>query len=102
MQLQKNVKEFAQNNKLQNSPEVCALDLVSEVGEVAKEILKATNYGKKKFNSPKEMKYELGDAFYSLLALANSCNVDLEEALNAVLEKYGKRMAKGGAGSEFE
>jgi NTP pyrophosphatase (non-canonical NTP hydrolase) len=102
MKFQDEVKEFAKKNNLQHKPEVHVLDLMTELGEVAKEILKATDYGKKEFKSREELKSELGDAFYSLLMVANACNVDLEQALKLVLEKYKKRLQKGGAGSEFE
>lgn len=102
MKLQDDVKEFTKKHNLQHKPEVHTLDLMSEIGEVAKEILKATDYGKKEFKSREELKSELGDAFYSLLTVANACNVDLEQALKLVLEKYKKRLQKGGAGSEFE
>jgi len=47
-----------------------------------------------------ELKSELGDLLYSIITIANSFNVDLEEALNIVLEKYKKRLNKGSAGSE--
>ena len=102
MKPQEEVKEFAKKNKLSHKPDIHMLDLVTEIGEVAKEILKATDYGKKEFKSREEMKSELGDAFYSLIMVANECGVDLEDALKLVLEKYKKRLSKGGAGSEFE
>lgn len=102
MKPQDEVNDFAKKHNLLHKPEVHALDLITEIGEVAKEILKATDYGKKEFSSREELKSELGDAFYSLLMVANACNVDVEEALKLVLNKYKKRLAKGGAGSEFE
>lgn len=65
---------------------------MSEVGEVSKEILLATNYGE---HTPEfvtaDTKMELGDALYFLCLLATAANVDLDEALTAVLEKYEKR-----------
>jgi NTP pyrophosphatase (non-canonical NTP hydrolase) len=76
------------------------LDLLSELGEVAKEILKSTNYGSRGPEYREEIKEELGDAFYSLINLANHYSVDLEEALALVLQKYEKRLSKGSAGSE--
>jgi NTP pyrophosphatase (non-canonical NTP hydrolase) len=39
---------------------------------------------------------ELGDAFYSLIALAESLDVDLEAALERALEKYRTRLAVQG------
>ena len=48
-----------------------------------------------------ELAGELGDALYSLLALAEACGADAKDALNRALEKYEHRSTKhGGAGSE--
>lgn len=90
--LQRKVKKFVKKHNLTHSPEVSTLDLVSEMGEVAKEILKSTNYGNKPFKKTKEIKSELGDLFYNLITLANTLDVDLEDALNIVLAKYEKRI----------
>jgi NTP pyrophosphatase (non-canonical NTP hydrolase) len=67
------------------------LDLVSEVGEPAREALEATAYGRAPFRSPDGWSGELGDAFFSLICLANSTGVDLE----AALDKYRQRLALG-------
>ena len=92
--LQKKVQVFVKKHNLTHSPEISALDLISEIGEVAKEILKSGDYGKNTPQKTTEMKGELGDALYSLITLANSLDIDLEEALNMVLEKYEKRIKK--------
>lgn len=39
------------------------LDIQSELGELAKEVLKSTNYGKKELVITKELELELGDEF---------------------------------------
>jgi hypothetical protein len=75
---------------------VRALDLVSEVGELAKEILEGTDYGSALFEAPEGWTGELGDSLFALVCLANSTGVDLEAALNAALEKYRERLALGG------
>lgn len=98
--IQEKVKEFCEKNNMEHEIEYRVLDLVSEIGEVAKEILKMTDYGKKSMEFREEIKLELGDAFYSLITIANYFNINLEEALNLVLEKYKKRLEKGSAGSE--
>lgn len=95
--LQKKVENFVKKYNLKHSPEINTLDLVAEVGEIAKEILESTNYGKKKAKASKKIKLEIGDAFYSLINLANSLNIDLEEALELVLQKYKERFKKGGS-----
>jgi len=100
--IQKKVKKFCKINDLESPPEYRVLDTLSELGEVAKEILKMSNYGRRKLKFRDEIKSELGDVFYSLITVANSFNVDLEEALNNALAKYEKRLKRGDAGSEKE
>jgi len=39
---------------------------------------------------------------FSLITIANTFDIDLEDALGQVLEKYEKRLKKGSAGSETE
>ena len=94
---------FAKTNDLLHRPETHALDLVSEVGEVAKELLLATDYGKRPFQpslSRPHLTDEMGDVLYSLCVLATAVNVDLDEALAGALAKYQKRMdSKSHAGS---
>lgn len=98
--LQRKVKEFCKKHKLESPIEHKVLDLTSELGEVAKEILKMSNYGRKPIKFRNEIKPELGDLLYSLITIANYFNVDLEEALDVVLKKYERRIKKGSAGSE--
>ena len=99
---QKEVKEFTKKKKMDSPIEYRMLDLVSELGEVAKEICKMSNYGKDDPKLRKEIALELGDAFYSLITVANYYNVDLEEALKIVLAKYEDRIKREGhAGSKW-
>ena len=98
---QQKVKEFMDENKMNNPVEYRMLDLVDEIGEVAKEICKMSKYGTEKPTFREEIKTELGDAFYSLTTVANYYEVDLLEALEIVMQKYKKRINKGGhAGSD--
>jgi len=85
---------------LQSPPEHRLLDTFSELGEAAKEILKMSNYGRDEFQFREAVKGELGDTLYSLIAVANSLDVDLEKELEKVLEKYKKRLEKGSPDSE--
>lgn len=76
------------------------LDLAAEVGELAKEVLKSTRYGREPFQPTQDWAGELGDAFFSLICIANSTDVNLEEALQSALKKYKSRLArKGDVGS---
>lgn len=101
-EMQKRVGEFTKNNGLEASPEFLVLDVVSELGEVAKEVLKMTSYGKHELVFREEVKGELGDALYSLITVANTLDVDLTSAVEGVLEKYERRLKNGSAGSESE
>jgi len=98
--IQDKVKKFCEENDL-NSPIECrTLDTMSELGELSKEILKTGNYGKEEIKTNEKIKYEIGDLLYSIITMANYFKIDLEEALDLVIGKYEKRMAKGSPGSE--
>jgi len=100
--LQQKVEKFCEENGYKNITEYVLLDLVSEVGEVSKEVLKITDYGKKPLEYSAGLKDEIGDSFYSLILVANTLNINLEEALDQALEKYKKRLQNGSVGSESE
>lgn len=100
MNAQAQVRAFLARHHLGHRPEIHALDLVSEVGEIAKALLEASAYGRSPVVPDEELAGELGDAFYSLLALAESLELDLEDALQTALDKYEARLhAQGHAGS---
>ncbi|MEM7330823.1 MAG: MazG-like family protein [Chloroflexota bacterium] len=95
---QAQASNFAKKHNLTHSAGVYALDLISELGEVAKEILKATNYGEvdsPQFNQ-EQITSELGDVLYSLCLLATAVDVNLDEAFATALHKYETRMQKKG------
>ncbi len=98
--LQGSVAAFVDEYGLEAPVHARALDLASEVGELAREILEGTDYGRAPFEAPEGWTAELGDALFALVCLANSTGVDLESALVGTLEKYRERIALGGdAGS---
>ncbi|MDH5607249.1 MAG: nucleotide pyrophosphohydrolase [Anaerolineae bacterium] len=98
--LQAQAAEFIRTHGLEAEPAARLLDLLSELGEAAKEVLKASDYGKAGFSPSPAWEDELGDVFFSLVCLANSSGVDLESALQKALAKYAARLDdKGDAGS---
>jgi NTP pyrophosphatase (non-canonical NTP hydrolase) len=100
LSMQGAVAAFVEENGLEAPVYARALDLVSEVGEPAKEVLEGTDYGRAPFEAPEGWTWELGDALFALVCLANSTGVDLEAALKAALEKYRGRLEfRGDAGS---
>lgn len=99
MEQQEKVAEFIEEHDLDGTTEFRILDLVSEVGEIAGDATKTAEYGleKDKLDVKED---EIGDAFFSLLAVSESLDVDAEEALEMALDKYRERMEKtGDAGS---
>lgn len=100
-EIQKRVERFTEEKELNTSLDIRVMDLVSEVGELAKEVLKGTEYGKKKFIVNEDWYGEMGDVLFSLICLANTTETDLEESLYRILDKYEKRFAiRGSIGSE--
>jgi NTP pyrophosphatase (non-canonical NTP hydrolase) len=100
-EFQNKVKKFMDENGMNNPVENRMLDLVDEIGEVSKEINKMSSYGTKQPEFREEIVMELGDVFYSLVTVANYYDVDLLKSLDMAVEKYEKRIKKGGhAGSE--
>ncbi|MFC6991506.1 MazG nucleotide pyrophosphohydrolase domain-containing protein [Haladaptatus sp. GCM10025707] len=72
------------------------LDLVAEVGELAGDATESTDYGAR----PTALSIrddELGDALFTLLALADALEMDAGAALETSLEKYESRIADTGS-----
>jgi len=95
---QEKVRELIRSCHLETSASVRCLDLVSEVGEVAKELLKASDYGTQQmFDLTRETEEELGDCLFSLLAMCDSLGIDAYDALEGALEKYRTRWENHGS-----
>lgn len=91
MDEQRQVAEFIERHDLGAPPAFRLLDLVSELGEVAKDVNESTDYG----TTPEEVDVstdEIGDVMFALLALADQLDVDAGEALAVALEKYESRL----------
>lgn len=100
---QRDVERFLQRHGLEYDVTTHMLDLVSEVGELAKLLLRASEYGREPLSYGDQLSGELGDAFYSLLALATVLDVDAEDALQGALQKYERRLEEyGDPGSRDE
>lgn len=103
--MQNKVKEFNENVSKKEPLSVNArlLDIGSELGELQKEYLKASNYGASEFHMTEDFLLEYGDVLYSLFSLANECKLDANIALDKVLTKYTNRIkTMGGMGSKKE
>lgn len=99
-QWQIEIAEFAKAHGLETPAPYRLLDVVSEVGELAKEFLNQSAYGSQPFRPDDRWLDEFGDVLFAVICLANCTNVDLEERVQHALQKYRKRIArKGDAGS---
>ncbi len=66
--------------------------LVEEVGELAREMNHRFGSKPKRPEEPEQdLAMELADVLFALLVMANEQDIDLEEALEEVLEKYRVR-----------
>lgn len=92
---QQRVAEFMDEHDLGGTTAFRLLDLVSEVGEVAKDATKTSEYGQKEEDL--EVKEdEIGDVLFSLLAVSNDLGIDAEEAFQEAMEKYERRIGDRG------
>lgn len=69
--------------------------ITEEVGELAREI--NHQYGqkpKKETETTADLEVEIADVIFVLVALANSLDIDLDEAFHRMMEKYRQRDAK--------
>lgn len=95
MDEQRKVASFVQQNEMEAPPAYRLLDLVSEVGEVAKDAAESTDYG----DSPTDLEIspdEVGDVLFSLLALTEALEIDAGDALDEALAKYDERITESG------
>lgn len=91
--MQNLVKEFMEEYSCACGIENRYIDVVSEVGELGKEILKGTEYGKKEFKQRETCIEEMGDCLFSVFALCEEMDIDAREALNYAIHKYRNRMS---------
>ncbi|APH04623.1 nucleotide pyrophosphohydrolase [Bacillus weihaiensis] len=91
--LQKEVDEYiGQFKEGYFSPLAMMARITEEVGELAREI--NHTYGekpKKASEGEKKLEEELGDVLFVIICLANSLNIDLEQAHNLVMNKFNTR-----------
>ncbi len=99
----KSVDDFLFESRTATTPFVRLADINSELGEVSKEVLKATNYNTNcnvNLDNNDKFREEYGDLLFSVLALGVENNIDPSEALSIVLKKYNVRLkSKGHIGS---
>ena len=90
--------------RMQNKPFVRLADVTSELGELQKEVIKATAYGSSAIvadNKKADIAEEFGDTLFSMVAFAEENGIDIDEAIEVVIQKYRDRFSrKGTIGSD--
>ena len=77
------------------------IDLVSEIGELGKELLKGSDYHKSSLRVSASTVEEMGDCLFSIIALCQELSIDPDDALVAAIQKYQTRYeTKGSIGSD--
>ncbi len=90
--MQNDVLDFIFENKLTCGAKNRYIDVVSEVGELGKELLLSCEYMDKDITKTSKMEEEMGDVLFSLLALCCELSIDSKEALDKSLAKYKRRL----------
>ncbi len=73
-------------------PNNVMLRLMEEVGELSREVNHQFGQKKKKStDDDNEISHEIADVIFTLTCLANSLDIDLEEAMQYVIKKYNIR-----------
>jgi NTP pyrophosphatase (non-canonical NTP hydrolase) len=98
MEEQRAVSAFIEEHELTGESVFRILDLAAEVGEIAADATDSTEYGAEPDALDVETD-EIGDALFSLLAVANSLDIDAGDALDESLEKYERRRTETGSAS---
>jgi len=93
---QSEVAKLAQDYNLNIPAMARYTDLVSEVGELGKELLLGSGYGKEELKITDDTAKEMGDIVFSLAMLANELDLDLEECFAVAMEKYKERFEQTG------
>ncbi len=94
--MQNKVKEIIEVYNLKCGYQIRYTDLVSEVGELGKELIKGSDYGSKKYSNTSNLELEIGDCLFSLFALCEELGIKGEDALDQVINKYSKRFEEKG------
>ena len=95
--MQQAVNSFISKYQLQSDEQTRYVDLVSEIGELGKEILKATDYGNQEYKQTPNAIDEMGDCLFSIFALCSEMNINAAEALMCAISKYEARFMQKGS-----
>ena len=96
MDYQKIAGEMSDICGFERDPMIRYADVMSEMGELGKELLLSSHYGAKPFQPTDNLAKELGDVIFALSLLANALKLDLDECFEITMDKYNKRYKESG------
>lgn len=100
-QTQQTIKEWidakGSNNKWSRYGEYC--HLVEEIGELGEALQvehgeRSPGPGSKGLADHADLKEELGDVFFTTVALMNRYNIDIVDCLETTIERYDKKLER--------
>ena len=85
------VKQFNEKYMEPLQPNIRIQDIMSEIGELAKEVVKIQDYENKNFEINDDLILEYGDALYTLLSFELENNIDIDLVIKKIIDKYKSR-----------
>jgi hypothetical protein len=86
-ELQRVVAETADRLGLHASPPTLMIDLQARVGDLAAEISRSTEHGRRPFRPTRDWESLLGELAFALVALADQTGVDTDRAVRAAADR---------------
>ncbi|MBV9864919.1 MAG: hypothetical protein JO316_06185 [Abitibacteriaceae bacterium] len=87
------LREFIAQHNLETQPAFSLLDVVSELGDVAKVLLKSTDYGQRPTDTDStQMREAIGDLMFAVAYLSTLYDVDPEAALWESVRKFESKL----------
>lgn len=87
------LREFIAQHHLETQPAYSLLDIMSELGEVAKELLQGTDYGRGSGEADAtRMREEIGDLMFAVAYLSTLYDIDPEAAMWESVRKFERRL----------
>ena len=85
------VKGYVERRKINNNYLSWYIDFINEYGELGRSLLKGNGYFNKDIEVTDNIKEQLGDVMFNLLAFTNELDLDIEECLALALSKYEEK-----------
>lgn len=90
------LRVFVSQHQLETSPAFSLLDVTAELGEAARELLRATDYGKQPAPhdaaATAQMRRKIGNLMFAVAYLSTLYDVDPEAALWESVQRFAEKL----------